>query len=353
VANHTIVAIPARDEADRIGPCLIALNQQIQPPDAVVLLLNNCTDATETTARTIAPTLRYRLDIVSANLPPPQANAGHARRQAMQLAADRAGSNSVLLTTDADSVVPPDWILRNFTALRKGADIVCGRAIIDPVEAAMIPPALHADDALECRLIGLLDDLAWALDPEPHDPPARHTEASGASLAVRTEAFRRVGGIPAIPAGEDRAFVRALWLMDARVRHDPAIRVTVSGRIVGRAPGGMADAIRRRMVQQDEFADDQAEPASDAFRRYGLRQRVRQAWGGSVDNTLARDLTISPATLTLALTNRFFGAAWAVVESASPILQRHRVRFVDLPQEIAAAQALLHQLALPEILAAE
>jgi GT2 family glycosyltransferase len=353
VASHTIVAIPARDEADRIGPCLIALNQQTRPLDAVVLLLNNCTDATETTARTIAPTLHYRLDIVSANLPPSQANAGHARRQAMQLAADRAGPNSVLLTTDADSVVPPDWIFRNLTALRQGADIVCGRAIIDPVEAAMIPPTLHADDALECRLIGLLDDLAWTLDPEPHDPPARHTEASGASLAVRTEAFHRVGGIPAIPAGEDRAFVRALWLMDARVRHDPAIRVTVSGRIVGRAPGGMADAIRRRMVQQDEFADDQAEPASDAYRRYGLRHRVRQAWSGSVDNALARDLVISPATLTLALAHRFFGAAWAAVESTSPVLQRRRVRFVDLPQEIADAEALLHQLALPEILAAE
>ena len=353
VASRAIVAIPARDEADRIGPCLFALNQQTQPPDAVVLLLNNCTDGTETIARTIAPALRYRLDIVSQDLPPSQANAGHARRQAMELAADRVGPGSVLLTTDADSVVPPDWVFRNFYALRQGADIVCGRAIIDPVEAALIPAALHADDALECRLIGLLDDLAWTLDPEPHDPPARHTEASGASLAVRTEAFHRVGGIPAIPAGEDRAFVRALWLMDAHVRHDPAIRVTVSGRIVGRAPGGMADAIRRRMVRQDEFTDDQVEPASDAFRRYGLRQRVRRARSSSVDSALARDLAISPATLTLALAHRFFGTAWAAVESASPVLQRHRVRFVDLPQEIAAAEALLDQLALPETLAAE
>lgn len=353
MASRLIVAIPARNEAERIGPCLIALNQQIQPPDGVVLLLNNCTDATETIARCMAPALGYHLEVIGADLPADHANAGHARRMAMALAADRAGPDGVLLTTDADSVVPPDWVFRNLAGLRQGADIVCGRAIIDPVEAAMIPAALHADDALECRLIGLLDELAWTLDPEPHDPPARHTEASGASLAVRVEAFHRVGGIPAIAAGEDRAFVRALWLIDARVRHDPAIRVTVSGRIEGRAPGGMADTIRQRMVRQDEFTDDQVEPASDAFRRYGLRRRVRQIWNESVDNALAHDLEVSPAELRLALANRFFGGSWAALEAASPVLQRRRVRFVDLPAEIDTAEALLNQLALPEVVAAE
>jgi GT2 family glycosyltransferase len=353
VASRIIVAIPARDEADRIGRCLIALNGQTQPPDGVILLLNNCSDETGTIARSMAPELGYRLEVVDAKLTAARANAGHARRLAMALAADRAGPDGVLLTTDADSVVPPDWVFRSLAGLRQGADIVCGRAIIDPVEAALIPACLHADDALECRLIGLLDDLAWTLDPEAHDPPARHTEASGASLAVRVEAFHRVGGIPAIAAGEDRAFVRALWLIDARVRHDPAIRVTVSGRIVGRAPGGMADAIRRRMVRQDEFTDDQVEPASDAFRRYGLRQRVRYVWNESVDNALARDLRVSPAVLRLALAHRFFGGAWAALEAASPVLQRRRVRFVDLPAEIGTAEALLGQLALPEIVAAE
>jgi cellulose synthase/poly-beta-1,6-N-acetylglucosamine synthase-like glycosyltransferase len=353
VASSTVVAIPARDEAERIGLCLIALKQQTQRPDTVVLLLNNCSDATERIARAMAPDLRYRLEILSRDLPPGQANAGRARRMVMQAAAARAGSGGVLLTTDADGVAPPDWIFRNIAALRQGADIVCGQAVIDPVEAAMIPAHLHEDDAKECRLIALLDDLAWMLDPERHDPPPRHTEASGASLAVRVEAFRRVGGIPAIPAAEDRAFARALWMMDARVRHDAAIRVTVSGRVVGRAKGGMADAIRRRMVQQDAFTDDQVEPVADAFRRYSLRQRVRRAWAGSVELGLAANLAISRTRLAEALTQRFFGATWAMLEAISPVLQRRRVRFVDLPTEIAAAEALLRRLAVPEILAAD
>lgn len=353
MASRTVVAIPARDEAERIGPCLIALNEQIRHPDAVVLMLNNCTDETETIARRMAPRLRFRLDVISRRLPPAQANAGHARRLAMALAAEQADPHGVLLTTDADAVVPPDWVLRNLAELRHGADIVCGRAVIDPREAAMIPPHLHADDALECRLIALLDEIAWVCDPEPHDPPRRHTEASGASLAVRAEAFRAVGGIPSIAAGEDRAFVRALWMIDARVRHDAAILVTVSGRTVGRAAGGMADTIRRRMTHQDEFTDDQVEPAEDALQRYGLRHRARRAWSGLADATLANDVALPPETLSAALAQRFFGRAWARLETVSPRLQRQRVRFVDLPAEIAAAETILRNLTMPEILAAD
>lgn len=351
--SEVVVAIPARDEAERIRLCLIALNEQTKRPHSVVLLLNNCSDMSESIARSMASGLHFRLDVISRDLPPAQANAGRARRLAMEFAAVRAGDDGVLLTTDADAVVPPDWIFRNLAALGRGADIVCGRSVIDPLEATMIPAHLHEDDARECRLIALLDELAWVLDPEPHDPLPRHTEASGASLAVRTEAFRRVGGIPAIPTGEDRAFVRALWLIDAQVRHDPAIQVTVSGRIVGRAEGGMADAIRRRMGSQDEFTDDQVEPAVDAFRRYDLRNRVRRVWRGSADVALASDLAVSRARLKDALSQRFFGGTWAELEAASPVLKRRRVRFKDLPTEIAAAQALLHQVALPEILAAD
>jgi GT2 family glycosyltransferase len=340
-----VVAIPATNEADRIGVCLTALSDQQHRPDAVILLLNNCTDGTEATARALAPRLGFEPDLACLDLTPAQANAGCARRLAMQLAAKRAGPGGVLLTTDADTVVPPDWVTRNLAALDAGADVVCGRVEVDPAEAALIPAHLHADDALECRLIALLDDIAWLLDSEPHDPPPRHTEASGASLAVTAAAFQRVGGIPAIPSTEDRTFVTALWRMDARIRHDPAIRVSVSGRTVGRAPGGMADAIRRRMVRQDKFTDDQVEPAAAALLRYGLRSAARNAWRlQRIDALLADDLGIPVRVLAKALRRPFFGAAWAALERASPHLGRRRVRFTGLPKEIARAEAIVRQL---------
>jgi GT2 family glycosyltransferase len=351
--SRIVVAIPVRDEAARIAPCLIALNKQMRPPDAVVLMLNNCIDETETITRAMIQKLRFHLDVISRDLPLHQADAGHARALVMDAAAKRAGASGVLLTTDADTIVPPDWVTRNLHALHRGADIVCGRAIIDPMEAAMIPAHLHADDAMECQLIALLDDLAWILDPEPHDPLPRHTEASGASLAVSVAAFHRVGGIPTIASGEDRAFVRALWMLDAKVRHDPAIQVTVSGRIEGRAPGGMADAIRRRIIRQDEFADEMAEPAMDAWLRYSLRQRARREWRGLADPALAGDLALSRAKVSATLAVQYFGRAWALLEAASPVLQCRRVRFTELPAQIQAALARCQRLTAPETVAAE
>lgn len=349
-----IVAIPAKDEAERIGDCLTALSDQQHCPDAVVLLVNNSSDRTEAIARGLARRLRYRLEVMTRDLPPGMANAGCARRLAMQRAAELAGPGGILLTSDADTIVPPDWVRRNLAALGHGADVVCGRVEVDPREAALIPAHLHEDDARECALIAMLDDIAWTLDPEFHDPPPRHTEASGASLAVSVAAFGRVGGIPAIPFGEDRAFVASLWRMDARVRHDPGIRVVVSGRIAGRAEGGMADAIRRRMVRQDEYADDQAEPVADAVRRYGLRGRVRQAWlSRRIDDELAGDLGIPLSRLSDALSRFFFGAAWTELERVSPLLKRRRVRFVDLCEEIAHAEYVLRHLAPAETMAAD
>ncbi len=250
--------------------------------------------------------------------------------------------DGVLLTTDADAVVAPDWIERNCQAITAGADVVCGRVALDPLEVGLIPARLHADDALEGRLIELLDRIADRLDPDLADPFPRHTEAAGASLAVTTAAFRRVGGIPAVRSGEDRAFVSSLARMDARIRHDPSVLVSVSGRTVGRAPGGMADTIRRRIQRQDEFTDDRVEPAIDAYRRYDFRRRVRQAWRKQLlPPELAIDLGISPHVLARTIVEPYFGNAWAYIEAASPFLTRRRVRFSELSRQIAHALYLL------------
>ncbi len=350
----TVVAIPVKDEQAHIGPCLAALNQQVYPPDSVVLLLNNCSDDSAAIAQALRPDLAFGLHIVCETLPAEQSNAGHARRMAMALAARQAGVDGVLLTTDADTLVPPDWIHRNLSGLLRGADVVCGRVMLEPAEAALIPDHLHEDSRREDHLIGLVDAMAWRIDPDPHDPPPRHTQASGASLAVWVAAFDRAGGIPAIPCGEDRAFVEALRRTDARIRHDPGITVAVSGRLDGRAIGGMADTIRRRMIRQDEFADVQVEPAENAMRRLLLRRRTRTAWSGRVpDRFLSADLAIDAAHLAQALRAPFFGGAWAAIEAISPALHRVPVRFADLAAEIDIASRLIDGLSQSEAMAAE
>ena len=341
-----VVAIPVKNEADRIGACLRSLGRQTVMPCAVLLLLNNCTDGTGAAVRALAVTLPYKLHIKCHTLPSPVANAGHARRMAMQHAAELAGFGGILLATDADAVVAHDWIERNLLALSAGADLVCGRAVVDPAEAALIPSHLHADDAREFELAELLDHIAARLDPDPADPWPRHTEAAGASLAVTVAAFKRSGGIPPVDSGEDRDFVKALTRIDARIRHDPTVKVTVSGRIHGRAPGGMADTIRRRMCQQDEFVDDSLEPAIDAYLRIDFRRRVRSAWheqaaGCAPSKELAADLGISGPMFQHLVSRRFFGTSWAEIEARSPLLLRRRVRFTELPGQIAYARQLL------------
>ena len=104
----------------------------------------------------------------------------------------------------------------------------------------------------------------------------------------------------------------------------------------------MADTIRRRMQRQDEFADEQVEPAVDAYRRYDFRSRVRRAWRRqSLPPELAIDLGISPHLLDRMLAERYFGSAWACIEAASPFLTRRRVRFSELPRQIDHALHLL------------
>jgi hypothetical protein len=338
-----IVAIPAWNEAERIGTCLAALANQTHPPDGAILLANNCTDGTEAAARRVS--LPFRLDIISVALPPAQANAGTARRLAMAHAAVMAGPNGGVLTTDADAVAPADWVALNRDALAAGADAVCGRAIIDPAEALAIPAHLHADDALECRYADLLDAIAAALCPDAADPRPRHTEASGASLAVSVAALRLVGGVPAVPMGEDRALIAALACMDGRIRHDPGIRVIVSGRLEGRAPGGMADTMRRRSIRQDEFTDATLEPAADALRRADFRRRVWAAWQRRTpDSDLAADLHVPPAVLRRLLRHRYRGTAWAEIERRSPLMRPRPVRFSELPRQIAYAEEVLADL---------
>lgn len=340
--SSIVVAIPAKNEAERILACLRALACQTCRPETVLVLANNCSDETAAIASKATSEFPYRLQVIRHCFPEQNAHAGYARRLAMALCEQMALRDGVLLTTDADAMPAPDWIERNCKAIVDGADLVCGRVELDPREARLIPAHLHADHALERRFVELLDRIADRLDPDPADPLPRHTEAAGASLAVTTTAFRRVGGIPAVPSGEDRAFVRALASVDARIRHDPSVLVLVSGRTVGRAAGGMADTIRRRIQQQDEFTDDQVEPAVDAYRRYDFRRRVRQAWQERLlPSELVIDLGISTPVLAQMLAAPYFGRAWARVESASPFLTRRPVRFTGLSRQIAHALHLL------------
>lgn len=339
-----VVAIPAHNEADWIARCLTALNTQLGSAfDHAVLLVNNSTDATALIARSMQPSLAFPIDVVEHQFAPAQQTAGEARRMGMNLAADRVRPDGVLLCTDADGQVSPDWLAANLFHIRQGADAVAGRAVLDPIDAAAIPAALHEADARECAYAALLDEIDSRLDPDPADPWPRHTEHSGASICVTLDAFRRAGGIPPVSVGEDRAFFSALRRVDARLRHALDVQVTVSGRIQGRAAGGMADTIRRRLVAPDLFLDDALEPVANLVRRARLRARTRRLFAGRghISMRLLRDLGCDASLLTMALDQNTFGLAWEMIESQAARLDRPPVQVAALANETRRAAQVL------------
>jgi glycosyltransferase involved in cell wall biosynthesis len=338
--EDAVVAIPVRDEEDTLGACLSALARQTRRPRAIVLLLNNCTDLSLDICKAALSYLP--LHIVERTLSGEDASAGEARRLALSHAAALAPSG-VILTTDADAVPPDDWVAQNLAEIGRGAEAVCGQARIDAAGAWLIPERLHEEHRKESACLAALDALHAAIDPDPADPWPRHQSQPGASIAVTSAALKRAGGPPHVATAEDRTLIARLRMVDARIRHAPQIEVTVSGRLHGRAAGGMADTIRRRIKAPDPYADPALEPAIDAYRRAIAKARLRRVYHAGEDaRALAEDLLIPAPFMARALKLAFFGAAWAQVQLLSPVLQRRRLPAADLPRETRLAR-LLHE----------
>ncbi len=346
--GRAVVAVPVKDEAALLEPCLTALTTQRSVlPDEILVFVNNSTDASAVIAKDFATRSPVRVLVNEVILPPEESHAGGARRSAMQWAAARAGEDGILLTTDADGVVGPDWMAVNFAAIGGGAEAVAGRSLLDPNDEARLPPAMIEADASECQYAALLDEIASLLDPDPLDPLPRHDEHSGASIAVTMAAYLRAGGMPCVESGEDRAFFAELRRVDARIRHAVDAVVTVSGRIEGRAAGGMAETIRRRMIATDAFLDSRLEPAWAAITRVGFRSRLRGLWRAGPDassrdvNRLAAGLRVAPSLIRRGLASGYFGALWSMLEAQSPRLRRRLVPVAAVHEQIAVAQGFM------------
>jgi glycosyltransferase involved in cell wall biosynthesis len=98
--------IPAYNEEKYIGKCLQSIADQIEKPDEIIIVDNNCIDNTIEIAK------RFNVKIIKE------------KKQGM-IYARNAGFNAakgdILAKTDGDAILPPDWIFKIKKAFKDSA----------------------------------------------------------------------------------------------------------------------------------------------------------------------------------------------------------------------------------------
>ena len=212
------VIIPARDEEERIGACLAAVLRAARRspvPVSVTVVADGCRDRTVAVARSFRGVRVIETDA---------SNVGEGRRIG---ALGLDSPTTWLLSTDADSVVPGNWISTHVALANDGWDVVLGSVRPEFSELSDLQfDAWH-------RVHGLGDRDG-------------HVSVHGANLGVRASAYAAVGGYRPMPEHEDQDLADRLTIY--RVVPTDRCPVTTSGRSVGRTPGGYARYLRDDLI---------------------------------------------------------------------------------------------------------
>ena len=223
------VVVPARDEEGRLPRCLAGLDAAagaLQTADAdpprirIIVVVDGSTDGTDRIASEWpgVEVVRSTAGRVGA------ARAAGVQQLLQTESAVGAGAGTVWIAcTDADSVVPEDWLSTQLLHARSGVDLLLGTVRPDPAELAAGVLAAY-------RLRHLIAD--------------GHPHIHGANLGVRADTYLAAGGFQDVASHEDVLLSRAVRSADGRVLSTGASPVLTSGRSSGRAPHGMAHYLR-------------------------------------------------------------------------------------------------------------
>ncbi|MBY5162444.1 glycosyltransferase family A protein [Salsipaludibacter albus] len=231
--SRVVVVVPARDEEADLATCLRALciaAEAVDVPTRIVVVDDGSRDDT----RRVAASL---LDPPHLVVEGPGLGVGAARRRGVAVACgdhpDRSGT--WVASTDADTVVRADWLVRQVTHARSGVDAVAGLVRL----RAGGPPGLGR---------------AFATHYGQFAPGHPHPHLHAANLGIRFATLHAAGSWPLHDRGEEHA----LWARlpeDARVLADPELVVETSPRLVGRAPRGFARDLAGLARQLDTPGD--------------------------------------------------------------------------------------------------
>ena len=219
--QFVVVAVPARNEAATIAECLRSIDDAASHAGCDVLAVvaaDSCVDGTAA----IVGRIRFRHAQVAV-VAGAWGRAGAARAGAVSAALSQVDAPSEqvwIANTDADCVVPQDWLALQL-ALGRTHHAVGGIVELDPVTSPVpLLAAFHRD---------------YGLDGSQH----RHVH--GANVGFRGDAYLGAGGWSTTTVvGEDRQLWSAVAASGRPVLQTTAVRVTTSARTRSRVVGGFA-----------------------------------------------------------------------------------------------------------------
>lgn len=217
------IVVPANNEAALIEDCLASIRTALighHDPIAVVVVAHRCSDDTGRLAHEHLSRLPGRAEGMVVTLGTGTVatarSIGAMAGLSLLAAYGVSFGQTWLLSTDADSRVPPDWLSLYGRHLTPGVAGVTG--------AIRVPG--HEHDPVLARA-------------------DRHGQVYAANLAVRADAYLDVGGWPDQVPGEDTGLVNRLRRHGHPVIAAPDIVVMTSARTDSRAPGGLGETLRR------------------------------------------------------------------------------------------------------------
>ncbi len=218
------VVVPAHDEAALLPACLasVTVARAAVAGRALVstfVVADACADPTAAVARA------HGAEVIEVSY----RNVGAARASGVRAALDvlrmAPAQHIWLASTDADTVVPPDWLVHQLDLADGGFVAVAG--------------VVRVDSFLDHRA-GTESAFATHYATEPGAP---HTHVHGANIGARADAYLRAGGWEALSLAEEHDLWRRLRAADERCLATTTLWVTTSGRAKGRADGGFADLL--------------------------------------------------------------------------------------------------------------
>lgn len=216
---RAVVVIPAHNEAAQLPRCLrttLTAAAGVPVPVLTVVVLDACDDASESLAGKFGRDVHF-VRVESGNVGAARAAGfNYAREQCFE-----AESQTWYATTDADTRVDPDWLLRQASA---DADMVLGVVRVD---------WRHYPAAVARKYL-----LGYQSDGPGHD------HIHGANMGFRADAYWALGGFAALESGEDVDLVERFEAGGYGISWDERLSVVTSDRRIGRAPGGFAKHLR-------------------------------------------------------------------------------------------------------------